>query len=105
MTSHAGRIYALALALVVFFLAWATLAARPWVSAGDPRLRTLAQREAALRREARIVNAIVAHRFAHYRAALRARQAAIAAAAVAPSAPASGVRVVMLPPLTITRTS
>lgn len=104
MTSHAGRIYALALALTVFFLAWAVIAARPWVSAaGDPRLRALAQREAALRREARTVNAIVTRRFAAYRAALRTRRSAIAAAAAAP-APAT-VRVVMLPPITITRTS
>jgi hypothetical protein len=104
MTSHTGRIYALASALVVFFLAWAVLAARPWVSAtGDPRLRALAQREAALRREARTVNTIVARRFADYRAALRTRRAAIAAAAAAPAP--SSVRVVMLPPLTITRTS
>ena len=105
MTSHAGRIYALALALVVFFLAWAVVAARPWVSASaDPRLRALAVREAALRREARTVKAIVARRFAVDRAALRARQAAIAAAAAAPPVAAS-VRVVTLPPLTITRTS
>jgi hypothetical protein len=103
MTSHAGRIYALALALVVFFLAWAVVAAHPWVSAaGDPRLRALELREAALRKEARTVNAIVARRFADYRAALRARRAAVAAAS---SAPQSSVRVVMLPPLTITRTS
>jgi hypothetical protein len=105
MTSHAGRIYALALALIVFFLAWAVIAARPWASAADPRLRALAQREATLRREARAVNAVVARRFAAYRAALRSRRAAIAAAAAAPAPAASNVRVVMLPPLTITRTS
>lgn len=105
MTSHAGRIYALALALIVFFLAWAVVAARPWASAaGDPRLRALAQREASLRREARTVDAIVARRFAAYRAALHVRRAAIAAAASAPAV-SSSVRVVMLPPLTITRTS
>jgi hypothetical protein len=104
MTSHAGRIYAVALSLVVFFLVWAILAARPWASAAaDPRLRVLARREAALREEARAVNAIVARRFATYRAALRARRSAIAAAAAVPAQ--SSVRVVMLPPLTITRTS
>ena len=104
MTSHAGRVYALAVALVVFFLAWAVIAAHPWASAaGDPRLRALAQREAALRKEARTVDAIVARRVDAYRAALRTRRAAIAAAAAVPAP--SSVRVVMLPPLTITRTS
>ena len=40
MTSHQGRLYALALSLVVFFLAWAVLAAHPWASPStDPRLR------------------------------------------------------------------
>lgn len=114
MTSHAGRLYAVALALVVFFLAWAVIAARPWSAAAvDPRLRALAVREAHLRREAVVVNRVVGRRFAAYRTALRARRAEIAAAdrkaaqqATAVSAgPAASVRVVMLPPLTITRTS
>lgn len=113
MTSHVGRLYALALALVVFFLAWAVLAARPWSAAApDPRLRALAVREAALRREAHLVDRIVARRFAAYRAALRARRAEItavsrrAAQAAAAAAPVSAsVRIVTLPPLTITRTS
>lgn len=105
MTSHAGRLYALALALVVFFLAWAVLAAQPWAKAtADPRLRALAVREAALRREARLVDQVVARRFAAYRKALRARKIASAAASRAAVASAS-VRIVTLPPLTITRTS
>jgi hypothetical protein len=112
--SHAGRVYTVALALVVFFLAWAVIAARPWSAAtADPRLRALAVREARLRHEAGTVERLVARRYAAYRAALRARRAEIAAAnrkaaqfATAPPAgPAGGVRVVMLPPLTITRTS
>ena len=50
MTSHHGRLYAIALALVVFFLAWAVVAARPWATASaDPRLRTLTIRQAQLR--------------------------------------------------------
>ena len=54
MTSQHGRLYALALALVVFFLAWAVVAARPWATASaDPRLRTLAVREAQLQHEAK----------------------------------------------------
>ena len=115
MTSHTGRLYALALALVVFFLAWAVVAARPWQArAADPRLKALAVREARLRHEARLVNRVVARRFATYRRQLRARRAEIAAAkaraaqlaasyAAAPAA--RSVRVVTLPPLTITRTS
>jgi len=110
MTSHAARLYAIALALVVFFLAWAVVAAHPWAAAAaDPRLRALGAREAALRRDARRVNAIVARRFAAYRTALRERRVEIAAAKqratqlAAP--PVSNVRIVTLPPLTITRTS
>ena len=53
MTSHVGRLYALALALVVFFLGWAVVAAQPWATpAADPRLQALAAREAQLRHEA-----------------------------------------------------
>jgi hypothetical protein len=86
MTSHAGRLYTLALALVVFFLAWAVVAARPWgrAAAPDPRLQALNVRAAQLRREAQLVNRIVATR-SHR--------------------PAPAVRVVNLPPVTITRTS
>ena len=129
MTSHHGRLYALALTLVVFFLAWAVVAARPWAAAAaDPRLRVLAAREARLRHEAVLVRAVVAARWDAYRVRLklrrteiaqararaRARAAAAAAAARASSlaavqasaGPASpSVRVVTLPPLTITRTS
>jgi hypothetical protein len=113
-TNHVGRLYSLALALVIFFLAWAVVAARPWsTSAADPRLKVLAAREAQLRREAQLVNRVVARRWAAYRAALRVRQAEIATAkarsaqqaASYAAAPSAGVRVVTLPPLTITRTS
>jgi hypothetical protein len=101
VTSHTGRLYATALALVLFFLTWAVVAARPWTSAAvDPRLRALALREARLRVEAKQVNTIVARRFAQYRRSLAARRAAQMRATAAPV-----VRVVNLPPLTITRTS
>jgi hypothetical protein len=129
MTSHAGRLYALALALVVFFLAWAVVAARPWARAlADPRLQALAIRETRLRHEAKLVNRLVAERWTAYKAALRLREVQIAAAkariaaaraaaqtqaaaisAAAQAAPAAAaapaVRIVTLPPLTITRTS
>jgi hypothetical protein len=103
MASHAGRLYALALGLVVFFLAWAVVAAHPWgASAADPRMKALAARETQLRRQAKLVNRIVALRWAAYRSALKARRAQIASASAAST---SSVRVVTLPPLTITRTS
>ena len=93
MANHTARLYALALGLVVFFLAWAVVAARPWATtATDPRLRALAVREAQLRQEAKLVNQIVA---------LRAKAAANRPVAT----PTAAVRVVNLPPLTITRTS
>jgi hypothetical protein len=98
MTSHAGRLYSLALALVVFFLAWAVIAAHPWATAKpDPQLAALSAREAVLRQEAKLVQQVVAAR----------KQLATApaqnTAAAAPAAPQ--VKVVNLPPLTVTRTS
>lgn len=123
MTSQHGRLYALALALVVFFLAWAVVAAHPWATASaDPRLRALAIRQAQLQHEAKLVRRVVAKRWATYRVRLKARRALIArvnaaaaAAAVAASAQATQaatpaaaapVQVVNLPPAhVITRTS
>jgi hypothetical protein len=109
VTSHVGRLYALALALLVFFLTWTAVAARPWVKSGraDPRLTALAAREQRLRHESVVVRRIVRHRWAVYRVELRKRQTQIAAAHLAQlaAAPAPGVRVVTLPPLTVTRTS
>ena len=92
MISHHGRLYALALALVVFFLAWAVVAARPWATASpDPRLRALAVRQAQI---------------ARVKAATAAAAAATAAAPVAASAASGPVQVVNLPPAhVVTRTS
>ena len=113
MTSHVGRLYALALALFVFFLTWTTVAARPWVHSSkrvaDPRLTALAAREQLLRQESLVVRRIVEKRWAVYRVELRKRNVQIAAAqqaqlAAVPAA-APSVRVVSLPPLTVTRTS
>lgn len=125
MTSHTGRLYALAAAVVAFFVAWAVVAAHPWTTvkaARDPRLAVLAARELRLRADARLVERVVARRFsdyhrrfAAYKSALAKRQSEIAAAkqaaAAAPAYTASasssggGVRIVTLPPLVITRTS
>jgi hypothetical protein len=111
MTSHQARLYGLALALVVFFLAWAVVAAHPWApTASDPRLRDLAVREAQLRREAHVVRRVVAARWAHYRVQLKLRRAQIASvsaanAAAQQAAAAGPVQVVSLPAHVITRTS
>jgi hypothetical protein len=104
MTDHVVRLYAAALALVVFFLTWAVVAARPWAEEStaqkDPRLAALERREQRLRREAIRVNRLVERRFENYRAQLAARQTRPAAAVSAPS-----VGAVSLPPVTSTRSS
>ena len=117
MTNHVVRLYALAASLLVLFLTWAAIAARPWASTAstgsDPRVAALQIREQRLRREAIVVRRVVAGRWRHYRVALAARQRQIAnvqrqhrqAVASAATAAAPSVRVVSLPPLTITRTS
>jgi hypothetical protein len=113
MTSHQGRLYALALSLVVFFVMWAVVAAHPWATASpDPRLRTLAIRETQLRHEARVVGKVVAARWRTYRVKLKARRAQIArvnaaaaSAAARAVAAAPAVQVVNLPAHVITRTS
>lgn len=93
MASHVGRLYAAAIAILVFFVVWASVAARPWKTATpDPRLQQLALRQQALKRETALVNQVLA---------LKAKaRASVPAAAATPA-----VRVVTLPPLTITRTS
>lgn len=109
MTSHIGRLYALAIALLVFFMTWAAVAAQPWATstASDPRLQAIAAREQQVRAESVTVRRLVNQRWAVYRKQLKVRQGQIAAAKhsqlIAAAAPS--VRVVTLPPLTITRTS
>jgi hypothetical protein len=132
MTNHTARLYALVGAVLVFFVAWAAIAAHPWraqaQAARDPRLAALQAREERLRTESIAVRRIVNRRWAAYRAQLALRKREIAAIQVASanaraaslasaqsitmaSAPAAApaaapsVRVVTLPPLTITRTS
>ncbi len=85
MTNHIVRLYTAAGAIVIFFLLWATIAARPWatteqVTPQDPRLVALAQREKNLRKRAAGVNRVVARRWAIYerRSARRQRQNAAA---------------------------
>jgi hypothetical protein len=124
MTDTSHRLYAVVIAVVVFFVSWATVAAKPWATTKtDPRLVAIAQREQRLRTDAKLVQKVVDRRMAAYNLALKARQrqiAAVKAQAAATQArslattrsnvgsaqaTAPTVRVVNLPPLTITRTS
>jgi|KBSMisStandDraft_5_1062788.scaffolds.fasta_scaffold60051_3 hypothetical protein len=97
MTDHVARLYALAVAVLVFLVAWAAVADRPWASAStatpDPRVQALIVKQQRVRTEALAVQRVLAAR----------RQQAALASTTPPPAPS--VRVVTLPPLTITRTS
>src|SRR6186997_2355077 len=83
MTSHVARLYALVAAVLVFFVAWAAVAARPWrttsSASSDPRLAALQLREQRLRAESLAVKRIVDRRWAAYRAQLALRKRDIAA--------------------------
>lgn len=114
MTNHVVRLYALAATLLVFFVAWGAIAARPWKAAaaapaaGDPRVAALKTRELQLKRDALAVQRVVNHRWAVYRVKLGQRTKQIATAkhaARVAAAQAPAVRVVTLPPVTVTRTS
>ncbi len=115
MTNHVVRLYALACSLLVLFATWAAIAAQPWTSSApkaDPRWAALAGREQRLRQETVVVQRVVARRWQVYRVRLAARRREIAAAtrqraalASAPAPAAPSVRVVSLPPVTVTRSS
>lgn len=109
------RLYAVAAAILVLFLAWAFAAARPW---GDPpadrRLQALAVREQRLRIESARVQRLVDRRWLVYRARLAERRLAIAdvnrenaqaAAAAAAAVRAPVVRLSPLAPVTATKSS
>jgi hypothetical protein len=120
MTNHVARLYAVAFAVLVFFLTWALVSARPWATeasaaAKDPRVVALDRRAERLERKRVRVQKMLDRRFAAYRRDLRARQGQIAAAqsaAAAPVAVSSGgsvaapsVGVVSAAPATSTRSS
>jgi hypothetical protein len=132
MTSSA-RIYSVALALLVFFLTWAAVAAKPWIGSAasgvpDARVAELVAREDQLQARGAEVQRILDERWATYDSQLSLRNEEIAAArksnktdvrqaakaqkkldrqaAVAQaSAPPPQVEVITLPPLTQTRSS
>jgi len=83
MTNGLGRVYATTLAIVVFFLSWAVIAAKPWVSAPaaktDPRILALNAREQRLHRDAIQIRTIVQKRWTVYQAQLVRRKHVIAA--------------------------
>lgn len=109
MTSHVARLYVVAAGVLAFFLSWAAVVAHPWapkpsVAAADPRVAALTARQQRVHLESLRVQKIVRARWAAYRAALAKHNTA--AAAQLASAPATpSVRVVTLPPLTVTRMS
>jgi hypothetical protein len=87
------RLYVFAVTLLVFFVVWAVVAARPWVaraSTADRQVAALTAREQRIHFESLLVRK------------LRAQRAAVPQPA---AAPAPAPRVVTLPPLVITRTS
>jgi hypothetical protein len=92
MTDHVVRLYVAAASILVLFLAWAVIAAHPWPAgrAADPRLAALAAHERAYRQEVALVKTLLARK---------------PAAPAAPAAAQPAVRVVTLPPLTITHVS
>lgn len=107
MTSHVVRLYAVVAGILAFFLAWAAVVAHPWTArpaAVDPRVAALAARQQQVHLESLRVQKIVRARWAAYHAALAKRNPA--AATQPASVPATpSVRVVTLPPLTVTRMS
>jgi hypothetical protein len=87
------RLYVFAVTLLVFFVTWAVVAARPWApkaakATPDPRIASLIAKEKRIHFESRLVRKLQAQ---------RAQQIS--------AAPAPAPRIVTLPPLTITRTS
>jgi hypothetical protein len=81
MTSHALRLYVASVTLLVFFVLWAVIAAKPWASTGhaglDPRLVALNRRQRRLERETRAVKQELNRRWLDYRRRLRKREALI----------------------------
>ena len=80
MRSHTLRLYVLSITLLLFFVLWTVIAARPWTAARSsvsPALEALKARERHLRHEARVVESTVRRRWAGYRRRLHAREAQI----------------------------
>ena len=106
MANHVGRLYAAAIGVLVLFLSWAVVAAHPWVTPKpSAQLQLIALREQALKRETALVNTILRQRAAAAKQTAAAAKQATTQPISATSAAQPNVRVVTLPPLTITKTS
>lgn len=84
--SDAARLYAITIALLVFFVAWAGIAAHPWtgpepVPRADPRAAALTAREAHLLHRTRATRRVLVARWTRYQHRLARRVAAIERAA------------------------
>ncbi len=108
MTNAIGRFWAVALALVVFFVLWAVLAAKPWtspVAAADPRLTALQAREQKVQTRALVAQQTLNKRWAAYRSALLRQKGSLTAQqraqlATAPAGPSVVVKVTGAAPVT-----
>ena len=111
MTRQLVRLYTVVFGLLVVLVAWAVVAAHPWVQASaapiDPRVRALEAREERLREDALAVQRTVDRRWQAYRVRLHARQKAIVRlraqhrdqlAAVQTAAAAAAARAAQAPP-------
>jgi hypothetical protein len=114
VTNATARAYAIAIALVVFVVAWAAISVHPFASASgkDRRIAALELRERELKRESVRVRRTVERRFADYRRKLRRRQRAIAdiqsanrRAVAAQAAATPSVSTVSIPAVTATGSS
>jgi len=108
VTNAIGRFWAVALALVVFFVLWAVLAAKPWTSSGapaDPRLTALQAREQKTQNRALAAQQTLNKRWAAYRSALLRQKGSLTAQqqaqlATAPAGPSVIVKVTGATPVT-----
>ncbi len=108
MTKTIGRFWAVAVALVVFFILWAVLAAKPWTSSGtpaDPRLTALQVQEQKTQNRALAAQQTLNKRWAAYRSALMRQKGSLTAQqraqlATAPAGPSVVVKVTGATPVT-----
>ena len=108
VTNVIGRFWAVAVALVVFFVLWAVLAAKPWVSSGapaDPRLSALQAQQQKTQNRALAAQQTLNKRWAAYRSALVRQKGALTAQqraqiAAAPAGPSVIVKVTGATPVT-----
>jgi hypothetical protein len=112
VTSHVGRFWAMAIALVVFFILWASISAKPWASSGptDPRLAALQAREQKVQTRAIAAQQLLNRRWAAYRASILRQKGSLSAQqqaqlATAPAGPSVIVKVSGAQPVTRSTTS